>query len=134
MNKLFKELSVVYARIINQNQLKCQTVFLAGFDKQNEDNQVLDETEVFINLSTSHYLTETDVDNIDVNSPLERQLQAQMMKESGWRFDKVFSMTLNFYKTGEMNGSSHVKILLRSSVILNIGNDEKYCFLWSILA
>ena len=43
-------------------------------------------------------------------------------------------MTLNFYKIGEMNGSSHVKILLRSSVILNIGNVEKYCFLWSILA
>ena len=51
---------------------------------------MLDETELFNNLSTSRYLTETDVDNFDVNSPLERQLQAQMMKESGWRFDKIF--------------------------------------------
>ena len=56
------------------------------------------------------------------------------MKESGWRFDKVNSMTVYFYKTGEMVGRSHVKIPLRSSAILNIENDDKYCFLWSILA
>ena len=56
------------------------------------------------------------------------------MKESGWRLDKNNSMTLYFYKTGEMKGSSYVKIPVRSSVILNIRNDDKYCFVWSILA
>ena len=38
------------------------------------------------------------------------------------------------FKTGELNGSNFVKIPLRSNVILNIQNDDKYCFLWSILA
>ena len=33
-----------------------------------------------------------------------------------------------------MNGLSYVKIPLRSSAISNIGNDEKYCFSWSIIA
>ena len=33
-----------------------------------------------------------------------------------------------------MNGSNYIKIPLRSSAILNIENDDKYCFLWSILA
>ena len=33
-----------------------------------------------------------------------------------------------------MSGSSYVKIPLRSSAILNIGNNDKYCFLWSKLA
>ena len=33
-----------------------------------------------------------------------------------------------------MNGSSYVKILLISSAILNIENDDKHCFLWSISA
>ena len=56
------------------------------------------------------------------------------MKDSGWRFDKINSMTINFYKTGEMNGSNYVKIPLRSNAILNIGIIEKYCFIWSILA
>ena len=56
------------------------------------------------------------------------------MKDSGWRFDKINSMIVYFYRTGELNGSNYVKIPLRSSAILNIENDDKYCFLWSILA
>ena len=39
-----KELSVIYARLINQYIFKYQTVFSARFDEQDEDNQVLDET------------------------------------------------------------------------------------------
>ena len=56
------------------------------------------------------------------------------MEDSGWRFDKINSMTIYFYKTGEMNGRSYVKIPLRSAANLNIENDDKYCFIWSILA
>ena len=33
-----------------------------------------------------------------------------------------------------MNGSNYVKIPIRSNAILNIQNDDKYCFIWSILA
>ena len=33
-----------------------------------------------------------------------------------------------------MNGSSYVKTPLRSSVLVNIQNDDKNCFNWSILA
>ena len=43
-------------------------------------------------------------------------------------------MTIYFYKTQELNGSSYVKLPLRSNAILNIQNDDKYCFIWSILA
>ena len=56
------------------------------------------------------------------------------MKDFGWRLDKNNSMTVDFYKTGEMNESSYVKILLRSSANLNFENNDKYCFLWSKLA
>ena len=56
------------------------------------------------------------------------------MKNSGKRIDKITSMTVCFYKTGGMNGRSHVKIPLRSNAILNVKNNDKYCFLWSILA
>ena len=78
-----KELSVIYASLMNQYKFKYQTVFSARFDKQNEDNQVLDETELFINLSINHKLTQTDIDNIDIQSPLEHQIQQQQMKDSG---------------------------------------------------
>ena len=42
-------------------------------------------------------------------------------------------MTVYFHKTGELNGSIYIKILLRSNAILNIENNDKFCFLWSIL-
>ena len=85
-------------------------------------------------LNINHNLTETDFININVVSPLEYQKQQQEMKDSGWRFDKINSITKYFYKTTEMNGSNYIKIPLRSNAILNIENNDKYCFLWSILA
>ena len=96
-NKIMKELSVIYARVINQYKLKYHTIFSARFDKQNEDNQVIDETELLINLNIKHNLTQSDLDIIDVKSPLEIQIQQQEMKDSGWRFDKINSMILYFY-------------------------------------
>ena len=77
INKIMKELSNIYARLINQYEFKYQTVFSARFDKQNEDNQVLDQTELFINLNINHNLTETDINNINIVSPLEYQIQQQ---------------------------------------------------------
>ena len=50
------------------------------------------------------------------------------MKDNGWRFDKTNSMTVCFYKTNELNGSNYIKIPLRSNAILNIENNDKYCF------
>ena len=134
INKIMKELSIIYARLINQYKFKYQTVFSATFDKQDEDNQVLDETELFNNLNINHNLTQSDLDNIDIKSPLDDQIQQQQMKDSGWRFDKINSMTIYFYKTNEMNGSNYIKIPLRSNAILNVENNDKYCFLWSLLA
>ena len=134
IKKIMKELSIIVARLINQYKFKYPTVFSARFDKQDEDNQVLDETELFINLKINHNLTESDLEKIDIKSPLEHQIQQQEMKDSGWRFDKINSMTIFFYKTGEINGSNYVKIPLRSNAILNFENNGKYCFIWSKLA
>ena len=127
-------MATIYARVVNQYKFRYQTVFSARFDKQDEDNQVLNETEKTINLNINHNLTETDLDNIDVKSPLEHQIQQQEMKDSGWRFDKFNSKLIYFYKTDEMNGLSFVKTPLRSNAISNIENNGKYCFFWSILA
>ena len=134
INKIMREMSIIYARLINQYKFKYQCVFSARFDKQNEDGLLLDETELFINLNMNHNLTQSDIDNINITFPLEHQIQKQEMKDSGWRFDKLYSMTIYFYETTEMNGSNYIKIPLRSNAILNIENNDKYCFIWSILA
>ena len=80
----------VYVRLKNQYKYKYQTVLSATFDKQDGDIQLLDETEIFTNLKINHTLAETDIDKIDVKSPLQHQFQQQKMRDTGWRFDKIF--------------------------------------------
>ena len=134
INQIVEELSVIHARLINQYKFRYQVVFSARFDKQDEDGQILDETEIFINLNINQNLTQSDLHRNGSKSPLEHQIQQQEMKDSGWRFDMINSMTIFFYKTTELNGSNYVKIPLSSNASLNIENKEKHCFLWSILA
>ena len=43
-------------------------------------------------------------------------------------------MKIRLYKTGELDGSSYVKIPLRSNALTNTKNIDKYCFVGSILA
>ena len=43
-------MSHIKARLINHKEYKYQTVFSARFDKQDEDDQVLDEIEFYNNL------------------------------------------------------------------------------------
>ena len=52
----------------------------------------------FINLNINNNLTETDIDNIDIKSQLEHQIQIQETKETGWIFDKINSIKIRFYK------------------------------------
>ena len=95
---------------------------------------ILEETEMTITLSMVNNLTQSEIDNVNIQWEVEARKQNLEMKESGWNFLKINSMTISFYNTGNMDGSSYVKIPLRSSAILNIKNNDKYCFLWSILA
>ena len=134
INKIVKELSVISPRLINQYKFKYHTLFSASFYKINEEDQRDNHIELYINLKITNNSTESDIDNIDIRSQLEDQIQMQELKESGWIFDKINSMKISFYKTTELNGTSYVKIPLRSNAILNIQNNDKYCFIWSILA
>ena len=134
INKIPKKMSAFYARLKNQYKIKYHTVFSAGFYKINEEDQRSNEIKIYINLNFNNSLTETEIENTDVKSQLEHQIRIQETKECGWIFDKINSMEIKVFKTGELNGSSNVKIPLRSSALINIKNDDKNCFIWSILA
>ena len=127
-------MATIYARLfINQYKFKNQRLFSASFIRLMKKING-DEIELSNKLNNNNKLTENDIDKIDIISQLEHQIQIQENKESGWIFDKIDSMTKRFYKTGELNGSSYVKIPLRSNALINIKNNDKYCFFWSILA
>ena len=69
--KLLEEMAIFYVRLMNQYKYTYQTVFSAKFDKQSEDNEKLDETELFKNWNIIQSLKESDVDNIDDESSSE---------------------------------------------------------------
>ena len=50
INKIVKELSVIYARIINQYKFKYHTFFSASFYKIIEEDQRNNEIELYVNL------------------------------------------------------------------------------------
>ena len=113
INHIIKQLSNIYARLINQYKFRYQTVFSAVFDKQNED-----EKELFIDLNVSNSLSQSDIDKIDVISPLKHKIHDEEIRDSDWQFDKINSMTVYFYND--------------SNAILNVENIDKHCFLQSI--
>ena len=112
INNIFKEMAMIYARLIGQYKFKFQVVFSALFEKMNEFGYIENKTEMYISLKLNHVLTLSDFDNLTINSQVESQIENKQMKESGWVFDKLVSMTIYFYKTNELNGSSYVKIPL----------------------
>ena len=134
VDEIFKEMSHIYAKFINQYKFKYQISFMLLLYKFEEDGDIRKEVEMTINLNMTNNLTQSEIDNVDIQWDLESRKQNIEMQESGWVFQRVISMTISFYNTGNMDGSSYVKIPLRSSALLNIKNDDKYCFLWSILA
>ena len=99
INHIIKQLSNIYARLINQNKFRYRTVFLVVFDKQNE---------LLIDLNISHNLTQTDIDKIDVISPLKHKIHDEEMKNSNWQIN---SMTVYFYND--------------SNIIFNFENIDK---------
>ena len=106
INHIIKQLSNIYARLMNQYKFRYQTVFSVVFDKQNE---------LFIDLNISHNLTQTDIEKIDVISPLKHKIHDEEMKNSSWQIN---SMTVYFYND--------------SNIIFDVENIEKRCSLQSM--
>ena len=113
INQIIKRLSNIYARLINQYKFRYRVVFPEKFDLQKEN-----EKELFIT-------SETDIDKIDVTTQIQQ-------KNSCWRFDKINKMVVYFYK----NDLNYIKIPLMSilNTILNVDSNDRYCYIWSILA
>ena len=54
-------MATIYARLINQYLFKNHILVLASSYKTDEEDQRIDETELFIKLNNNHNLTESDI-------------------------------------------------------------------------
>ena len=59
---------------------------------------MLDKTEFHRDLNINQILTESDTNKPNARFQLKRQIQRQELKDSGWRFDMINSMTIYFIK------------------------------------
>ena len=96
INKIIKEMSVIYARLMNQYKFKYHTLFSASFYKIIEEDWRNNEIEIYKKLKINNNLTESDIGNIDVRFQIEHQIQIQETKEPRWIFDKINSMKISF--------------------------------------
>ena len=92
VNKILNEMATIYARLINQCKFINHILFSASIYKIKEEDQRSDEIELFFDLNINKNLTESDIDNIDIKSQLDHQIQIQETKESDWIFDKIIAM------------------------------------------
>ena len=96
VNWILWRISENYAIIMNQFEFEYRRVFSSRFDKQDENDQVLDENELYFNFNNDKNLSESDIDNNTVSSQLEKQIQNQETRDKGRNFDRFISMTIYF--------------------------------------
>ena len=83
INRIVNEMATIYAKLISQFKFKYQCTFLARFDKQDEDGELLDEIELFINLKINQNLTENDLKKINVQMGF-RKTNSTSRNERQW--------------------------------------------------
>ena len=89
VDKIFKEMSHIYAKFINQNKFKYQLSFMLLFYKFEEDGDIRKEAEMTVNLNMTNNLTQSKIDNVNIQWDLEARKQNLEMQESDWVFQRL---------------------------------------------
>ena len=84
------------AKLINQYKFKYQLTFLAPISKDEEDGEKANQIELPIILCITDNLTQSELDNINIQWSLGNSIQAIEIKESGWIFQRINSTKIGF--------------------------------------
>lgn len=58
-------------------------------------------------------------------------------RDSGWTLTRIIRVELNMYKCDALKGSNHFELpekLKHKKAVINVENDDVYCFKWAILS
>ena len=73
----------------------------------------------------------------DTHNTLMQKLDDEQLEGSGFVFQEIEEVTLEIYKVRDIQASSYIELpgkYKESKSIINIKNNDQYCFLWCILA
>ena len=91
---------------------------------------------------TTNHFTITNIfknqyEEVNESIELSDQLDEFEQGESGYIFDSIQKLTVKMFKYHDIRASSYCKLpksFCNSKSIVNIQNNDNYCFLWSVLA
>ena len=130
---IVEQLSIKYGELINQFKFKIRFYANVNYLLEHED-ELPEETNHYIDVDIINILTRLQLDDIDIMTDLDNEKETRDMEGSGWNVQGINHLNIYFHKTNPINGKTYVKFPIRTNAILNIQNNETYCFLWSILA
>ena len=133
INNIVKQLSIKYGELIRQFKFKIRFYANVKYLLYQEDD-LAEETDHYIGVDIIELLTRLQLDDIDIMTELDNAIETRDMEGSGWNLQGINHLKIYFHKTNPINGRTYVKFPIRTNAVLNIQNNDTYCFLWSILA
>ena len=73
----------------------------------------------------------------DTHNTLMQKLDDEQLEGSGFQFQEIEEVILEIYKVKDIQASSYIELpekYKKNKSIINIKNDDQFCFLWCILA
>ena len=133
INNIVKQLSIKYGELINQFKFKIRFYANVKYLLNHEDEPP-EESNHYINVDIIHILTRLQLNDIYIMTELDNESENRDMEGSGWNVQGINHLKIYFHKTNAINGRTYIEFPIRTNSILNIQNNDTYCFLWSILA
>ena len=133
INNIVKQLSIKYGELINQFKFKIRFYANVRYLKNLED-EPLEIVNHYVGVDIIDNLTRLQLNDIDIMTELDNEIDHRDMEGSGWNVQGINHLKIYFHKTNPINGRTYIKFPIRTNAILNIQNNDTYCFLWSILA
>ena len=126
-------MAIKYGELIRQFKFKIRIYANVRYLKYQED-ELPEEVNHYIVVNIIDNLTRLQLNDIDIMTDLDNEIQNRDMEGSGWNVQGINHLKIYFHKTNVMNGMTFIKFPIRTNSILNIQNKDTYCFLWSIPA
>ena len=133
INNIVKQLSIKYGELINQFKFKIRFYANVKYLLEHEDD-LPEESNHYVGVDTIDIFTRLQLNDLDIMTDLDNEIETRDMEGSGWNVQGINHIKIYFHKTNPINGMTYVEFPIRTNAILNIQNNDTYCFLWSILA
>ena len=113
---------------------KYQLRYLAKFSKIVNGEEEVFKRWIKSDLLYNHLQSGTQQ---DTHNTLMQKLDDEQLRGSGFQFQDIDEVILEIYKVKDIQASSYIELpekYKNNKSIINIKNDDQFCFLWCILA